>query len=142
MRIRSASLARRTQRGFTILEIVIVFILLAGIMAYVVPRIFEQSKRAEAAQARIKMTNLSGQIEMYKMEVGRYPGSLQDLIKSPSGAETKWNGPYVKDPADLKDAWGNEYRYTSPGQAKGYDLTSLGADGREGGDGENKDISN
>jgi general secretion pathway protein G len=134
--------ARMLQRGFTILEIVIVFILLAGIMAYVIPKIFDQGKKAEALQARIKMTNLGGQIEMYKLEVGKYPGSLQDLTKAPSGAEGKWNGPYVKDAAELKDAWGNEYRYTAPGQSKPFDLISMGADGKEGGEGENKDLSN
>ena len=134
--------ARMLQRGFTILEIVIVFVLLAGIMAYVVPKIFEQSKRAEAAQARIKLQNLAGQIEMYKLEVGKYPGTLQDLVKAPGGTESKWNGPYVKNPEELKDAWGNDYRYAAPGQGKPFDLVSLGADGKEGGEGENRDLSN
>ena len=133
---------RALQRGFTILEIVIVFVLLAGIMAYLVPKIFEQSKRAEAAQARIKLQNLAGQIEMFKLEVGKYPGSLQDLVKSPAGVESKWNGPYVKNPDELKDAWGNDYRYTAPGQGKAFDLVSLGADGKDGGEGENKDLTN
>lgn len=141
MKNRSRS-ARLLQRGFTILEIVIVFVLLAGIMAYVVPKIFEQSKRAEAAQAKIKLQNLAGQIEMYKLEVGKYPGSLQDLMKAPGGTENKWNGPYVKNPDELKDAWGNDYKYSVPGQGKAFDLVSLGADGQVGGDGENRDLSN
>ena len=141
MKNRSRS-ARMLQRGFTILEIVIVFVLLAGIMAYVVPKIFEQSKRAEAAQAKIKLQNLAGQIEMYKLEVGKYPGSLQDLVKAPGGTENKWNGPYVKNPDELKDAWGNDYKYSVPGQGKAFDLISLGADGQVGGDGENRDLSN
>lgn len=141
MKNRSRS-ARMLQRGFTILEIVIVFVLLAGIMAYVVPKIFEQSKRAEAAQAKIKLQNLAGQIEMYKLEVGKYPGSLQDLMKAPGGTENKWNGPYVKNPEELKDAWGNDYKYSVPGQGKAFDLVSLGADGQVGGDGENRDLSN
>ena len=141
MKNRSRS-ARMLQRGFTILEIVIVFVLLAGIMAYVVPKIFEQSKRAEAAQAKIKLQNLAGQIEMYKLEVGKYPGSLQDLVKAPGGTENKWNGPYVKNPEELKDAWGNDYKYSAPGASKPFDLVSLGADNRDGGDGENRDIAN
>ena len=134
--------ARALQRGFTILEIVIVFVLLAGIMAYLVPKIFEQSKRAEAAQARIKLQALAGQIEMYKLEVGKYPGSLADLNKAPGGTENKWNGPYVKNAEELKDAWGNDYRYAAPGQGKPFDLVSLGADGKEGGEGENRDVKN
>jgi general secretion pathway protein G len=130
----------RFSRGFTILEIVIVFILLAGIMAFVGPKIFEQMGRAKSQEARIRIQHLAGQIEMYRLEVGKYPGSLQDLLRQPSGMD-KWNGPYVKEP-DLKDAWGNDYRYQVPGQGKPFDLLSLGADGQVGGEGENKDITN
>ena len=130
----------RAQRGFTILEIVIVFILLAGIMAFVGPKIFEQSGRAKAQEAKVRLLNLSGQIEMYKLEVGKYPENLGALVRQPGGLD-KWNGPYAKD-ADLKDAWGNDYRYTVPGQGKAFDLVSLGADGRDGGEGENRDVSN
>lgn len=130
----------RRQRGFTILEIVIVFILLAGIMAFVGPKIFEQMGRAKSQEARIRIQQLAGQVEMYKLEVGKLPDNLQALVKQPPGAD-RWNGPYVKEP-DLKDAWGNDYRYTVPGQGKAYDIVSLGADGKDGGDGENRDISN
>ena len=128
------------QRGFTILEIVIVFILLAGIMAFVGPKIFEQLGRAKSQEARIRIQQLAGQIEMYKLEVGRYPENLQALVKQPGGTD-KWNGPYAKDP-DLKDAWGNDYSYSVPGQGKPFDLSSMGSDGRPGGEGEAKDVSN
>ena len=117
----------RRQRGFTILEIVIVFILLAGIMSFVGPKIFEQMGRAKSQEAKIRIQHLAGQIEMYRLEVGKYPENLQALVRQPPGLD-KWNGPYVKD-ADLKDAWGNDYRYTVPGQGKAFDLVSLGADG-------------
>jgi general secretion pathway protein G len=130
----------RRQRGFTILEIVIVFILLAGIMAFVGPKIFEQMGRAKSSEAKIRIQHLVGQIEIYKLEVGRYPDNLQALVKQPPGTD-KWNGPYAKDD-DLKDAWGNDFRYTIPGQGKPFDLVSLGADGKEGGEGENRDVSN
>ena len=131
----------RRQRGFTILEIVIVFILLAGIMAFVGPKIFEQMGRAKSSEAKIRIQQLAGQIEMYKLEVGKYPTNLGDLLKQPGGTEGKWNGPYIKEP-DLKDAWQNDYRFTIPGQGKAYDLVSLGADGKDGGEGENRDVSN
>ena len=131
----------RRQRGFTILEIVIVFILLAGIMAFVGPKIFEQMGRAKSSEAKIRIQQLAGQVEMYKLEVGKYPSNLGDLVKQPGGTEGKWNGPYAKEP-DLKDAWGNDYRFTIPGQGKAYDLVSLGADGKDGGEGENRDVSN
>src|SRR5262249_19099649 len=106
----TANLPRRRQRGFTILEIVIVFILLAGIMAFVGPKIFEQMGRAKSQEARIRIQHLAGQIEIYKLEVGKYPENLQALVKQPAGID-KWNGPYVKED-ELKDAWGNDYRYT------------------------------
>jgi general secretion pathway protein G len=131
---------RRRQRGFTILEIVIVFILLAGIMAFVGPKIFEQMGRAKSQEARVRIQSLAGQIEMFRLETGKYPENLQALVKQPAGVD-KWNGPYAKDP-DLKDAWGNDYRYNVPGQGKPFDLISLGADGKEGGEGENRDVSN
>lgn len=130
----------RLQRGFTILEIVIVFILLAGIMSFVGPKIFEQMGRAKSSEAKIRIQHLVGQLEIYKLEVGRYPDNLQALVQQPPGTD-KWNGPYAKDD-DLKDAWGNAYRYTIPGQGKPFDLVSLGADGKEGGEGENRDVSN
>jgi general secretion pathway protein G len=130
----------RRQRGFTILEIVIVFILLAGIMSFVGPKIFEQMGRAKSSEAKIRIQQLVGQIEMYKLEVGRYPDSLQSLVKQPAGVD-RWNGPYAKD-TDLKDAWGNDYRFTVPGTNKGFDLVSLGADNKEGGEGENRDVGN
>lgn len=130
----------RRQGGFTILEIVIVFILLAGIMAFVGPKIFEQMGRAKSQEARIRIQQLAGQVEMYKLEVGKLPENLGALLKQPAGTD-RWNGPYVKE-TDLKDAWGNDYRYTVPGQGKAYEIVSLGADGKDGGDGENRDITN
>jgi len=134
-------LARRPQGGFTILEIVIVFVLIASLLAYVVPRIYDQMTKAQSAQAKLKLNDLAGNIELYRLEVGRYPDNLQALVKQPAGVD-KWNGPYTKE-ANLKDAWGNDYRYTVPGaQGKPYDLVSLGADNKEGGEGENRDITN
>jgi general secretion pathway protein G len=131
---------RHGQSGFTIFEIVIVFILLAGIMAFVLPKIFSQAGQAKSKEAQIRLLHLAGQVEMYKLEVGRYPDNLQALVRQPGGVD-KWGGPYVKED-ELKDAWGNDYRYTTPGTGKGFDLVSMGADGKEGGEGENKDIRN
>jgi general secretion pathway protein G len=131
--------AARRHAGFTILEIVIVFILLAGIMAFVGPKIFENLAKAKSAEAKIKIQSLAGQIEMYKLEVGKLPDNLQALVKNPGS--DRWNGPYAKD-VDLKDPWGNDYRYAVGGNNKPYDLTSLGSDGKEGGEGEARDVSN
>jgi general secretion pathway protein G len=130
----------RRQRGFTLLEIVIVFVLIGTLLAFVVPKIYSQMGQAKSREAAIRIQGLVGDIELYKLEVGKYPENLQALARQPSGMD-KWNGPYAKD-TDLKDAWGNDYRYTVPGASKPYDLVSLGADGRDGGEGENRDVSN
>ena len=130
--------AFRRQHGFTLMEIIVVFVLIAGLMAYVGPKIWDQMTKAKSRQAVIQMQQLASGIELYKLEVGKYPDNLQALVKQPSGVE-KWAGPYAKD-AELKDAWGNDYKYTVPGQGRPFDLVSLGADGREGGEGENRDI--
>ena len=133
-------LRMRRARGFTILEILIVFALIAGLLAFIVPKIYDQMGLAKSREAKIRIQGLVGNIELYRLEVGKYPENLQALVKAPAGSD-KWNGPYAKE-ADLKDAWGNDYRYTVPGQGKPFDLVSLGADAKEGGEGEAKDVSN
>jgi general secretion pathway protein G len=136
----TASKRNRRQGGFTILEIVVVFILIAGLMAFVGPKIFEKMGQAKSAEQRIRTQSLIGNIELYRLEVGKYPPDLQALVRQPTGVD-KWSGPYGK-AEDLKDAWGNDYRYTIPGASKPFDLVSLGADGKEGGEGEAKDVTN
>ena len=129
---------QRRERGFTILEIIIVFVLLAGIMAFVGPKIFDQLGKAKSGEAKIRIQQLAGNIELYKLEVGKYPDNLQALVRNP-GID-KWGGPYAKE-TERKDPWGNDYKYAVPGQGKPFDLVSLGADGREGGEGENRDVA-
>ncbi len=130
----------RGERGFTLMEIIIVFVLIGGLLAWVVPKIYDQMDTAKSREAKLRIQTMVGNIELYRLEVGKYPENLQALVKQPPGVD-KWNGPYTKE-SELKDAWGNDYRYTVPGQGKPFDLTSLGADGKEGGEGANKDISN
>jgi general secretion pathway protein G len=130
----------RRQRGFTILEIVIVFVLIGGLLAFVVPKIYSQMGQAQSRDAGLRIQSLAGNIELYRLEVGKYPDSLHALVRQPAGVE-RWNGPYAKE-ADLKDPWQNEYRYVIPGSGKPYDLISLGADGKEGGEGADKDVRN
>ena len=132
--------AFRGERGFTLMEIIIVFVLIGGLLAWVVPKIYDQMDTAKAREAKLRIQTMVGNIELYRLEVGKYPENLQALVKQPPGVD-KWNGPYTKED-QLKDAWGNDYRYTVPGQGKPFDLISLGADGKEGGEGGNKDISN
>ncbi|QJR16479.1 type II secretion system major pseudopilin GspG [Usitatibacter palustris] len=131
--------------GFTLLEIVIVLILLGTIMAFVAPKIFGNLERANQARAKANITQIEGQLEIMKLEAGRYPTTsegLAALITKPGSME-KWNGPYIKDAGALKDPWGNDFKYSQPGQnGKAFDIVSMGADGKDGGEGDNKDISN
>jgi general secretion pathway protein G len=134
----------RTARGFSLLELVIVLIILGTIMGVLAPRIFGNVEKANQQLAKTRMEQLAGQLEILRLEAGRYPNSqegLRALVERPGGME-KWNGPYLKDPALLKDPWGNDFRYTSPAQGKPFEIVSLGADGKEGGEGENKDLVN
>jgi len=135
---------RRT-RGFTLLELVIVLIILGTIMGLLAPRIFGNVEKANQQLAKARMEQLAGQLEILRLEAGRYPNAqegLRALVEKPGGME-KWNGPYLKDAAMLKDPWGNDFRYSAPGQNnRPFDIVSFGADGKEGGEGENKDLAN
>jgi general secretion pathway protein G len=133
----------RASRGFTLLELVIVLVILGTIMAFVGPKIFQQMGKANSATAKIMIQDVAGKLELFRLEVGRYPTAqegLQALVKQPPGVD-KWAGPYLKD-TDLKDPWGNDFKYNQPGSGKPYDLISLGADNQPGGEGENRDITN
>jgi general secretion pathway protein G len=133
----------RTARGFTLLELVIVLVILGTIMAFVGPKIFQGMGKANSATAKIMIQDIAGKIEIFRLEVGRYPTAqegLQALVKQPPGVD-KWAGPYLKD-TDLKDPWGNDFRYNQPGTGKPYDVISLGADNQPGGEGENRDVGN
>lgn len=135
---------QRKQRGFSLLELVIVLIILGTIMGFLAPRIFGNVERANQAQAKAKMEQLAGQLEIMRLEVGRYPNSsegLASLVTKPAGME-KWNGPYIKDAAALKDPWGNDFKYASPAEGKPFSIVSLGSDGKDGGEGDAKDIAN
>jgi general secretion pathway protein G len=131
----------KRQRGFTILEIVIVFILLAGIMALVATQVFSGKDKAESNIAKTQLLHVASQIVLYQTETHRYPQSLQDLVKQPADVQN-WGGPYLK-ASELKDYWGNDYVYGVPGtEGRKFDLTSYGADGKPGGDGADRDITN
>jgi general secretion pathway protein G len=129
--------------GFTMIELLAVLALLATVIALVATNIGGSTDRAYVRAATIEMEQMGQALDLFKLEVGRHPTTsegLQALITAPSGA-TNWNGPYLKRNVLPKDPWKNEYRYTSPGaNNRPYDILSLGADGKEGGEGANKDI--
>jgi general secretion pathway protein G len=120
-----------------------VLVLLAVIMSVVAGNYLGRGEKAKADAAKIEIGQISQTLDLYKLEIGRYPTTqegLQALIAAPSGV-SNWNGPYWKKQSVPKDPWGNEYKYTAPAASAPYEILSYGADGKEGGDGPNKDIS-
>jgi general secretion pathway protein G len=134
---------RARQRGMTLIEILVVLVLIGIVLGIVGGNFIGKGEKAKADAAKIEIGQISQTLDLYKLEVGRYPTSqegLQALISAPAGA-ANWNGPYWKKSTVPKDPWGNEYRYASPGSKGTYEIVSLGADGKEGGEGPDKDIS-
>ena len=131
------------ERGMTLIEILVVLVLIGVVLGIVGGNFIGKGEKAKADAAKIEIGQISQTLDLYKLEIGRYPTTqegLQALISAPAGV-TNWNGPYWKKSTIPKDPWGNDYRYTSPGQKGAYDIVSLGADGKEGGEGTNKDIT-
>jgi general secretion pathway protein G len=127
----------------TLIEILVVLVLIGIVLGIVGGNFIGRGEKAKADAAKIEIGQIGQALDLYKLETGRYPSSsdgLQALVTAPAGA-SNWNGPYWKKSQIPKDPWGNDYRYTSPGQKGAYDILSLGADGKEGGEGANKDIA-
>ena len=136
--------ARRRDRGFTLVELLVVLVILGLIATLAAPQVIKFLGGAQHSTAAIQVDKLSGVLDLYRLEVGAYPTTevgLSALIERPPGAE-RWTGPYLKKAKSLIDPWGNPYVYRHPGDHGEYDLYSLGKDGREGGEGENQDITN
>jgi len=108
------------------------------------PQVLNQLGGAKSKTAGIQIRDFEQALELYKLDVGRFPRSeegLEALVRAPSGAKG-WNGPYLKKSELPDDPWGNPFAYRYPGQNGGIDIVSLGADGQPGGQGEDADISN
>ena len=134
---------RRSIRGMTLIEILVVLTLIAIVMGIVGGNFIGRGEKAKADAARVEIGQIAQALDLYKLEVGRYPTTqegLQAMIQAPAGV-SNWNGPYWKKTTLPKDPWGNDYKYVSPGTSGPYEIISLGADGKEGGEGVNKDIS-
>lgn len=127
--------------GFTLLELLVVIVIIGLLAGYVAPRYFSQVGKSEIKVAQAQVGALSKALDQYRLDTGHYPATelgLQALNNRPNG-EPKWDGPYLSKAVPL-DPWGNAYIYSAPGQHGDYDLYSYGKDGKEGGEGENKDI--
>jgi len=133
---------RLNKKGFTLIEILIVMIIIGLLASLVAPKLFnklEFSKR-KTAEAQIQMIETA--LDAFRLDVGRYPTTqegLKVLWKNPGNIKN-WNGPYLPKPIK-DDPWGHPYIYKCPGEHGPYDLYSLGADGKPGGTGDNADIT-
>ena len=129
--------------GFTLVELLVVLAILGMLAALVGPQVLNQLGGAKSKSAAIQISDLEQALEIYKLDVGRFPNSsqgLEALVRQPSGVKG-WNGPYLKKGELPMDPWGNPYEYRYPGQGGGPEITSLGADGRPGGSGEDADVT-
>ena len=126
-------------RGFTLVELLLVLVILALIGGLVLPGIIGKAESAKAKAAASQVSRLSMAVESFYLDTGSTPESLEMLVTE-SGDVKGWNGPYVK-ASLLKDPWGREYEYKYPGEHGDFDLVSLGADGQPGGEGKNADLN-
>ncbi|ABA59339.1 type II secretion system major pseudopilin GspG [Nitrosococcus oceani] len=128
--------------GFTLIELLVVLVILGLLAGLIGPQVMKYLGSAKTDSARLQIEDLAATLDLYRLEVGRYPSTeegLQALVEAPPGA-TRWNGPYLKKKQVPVDPWGYEYHYRSPGEHGAFDIYSLGADNSEGGEGEDQDI--
>lgn len=133
---------RATSDGFTLIELLVVLAIIGLLAGLVGPQVMKHLGESKTKAARLQIEELASAFDMYRLDVGRYPVTdegLQALVEQPASARN-WNGPYLRKKKVPLDPWNNPYHYVMPGQHGKFDLYSLGADGSEGGEGEDQDI--
>lgn len=133
----------KTERGFTLLELLVVMVIIGLLAGYVAPKYFSQVGKSEVKVAQAQIDSLEKALDQYRLDTGHYPATEQGLaaLMSRPANEPKWQGPYLKKIAP-PDPWGRPYAYKYPGERTEYDLYSFGKDGQPGGTGEAADITN
>jgi general secretion pathway protein G len=131
------------EAGFTLVELLVVLVILVLLASLVAPRVIGYLGSSRTKAAKVQIQSLSTALELYKVDIGRYPSTtegLKALVEAPPGIAS-WNGPYLTKKDVPTDPWGRAYGYRSPGQHGPFDISSLGADNQQGGTGENEDIN-
>jgi general secretion pathway protein G len=130
----------RAARGFTLLEMLAVIVLIGIIGAVVVTQVGKNVDKGKYGAGKAQLTSLAQKIDNYSLDNGSPPQSLDDLVSKPGDAQN-WQGPYAK-ASDLKDPWGHAFGYRFPGEHGQYDLVFYGQDGKAGGEGFSADVGN
>jgi general secretion pathway protein G len=139
---RSRRWSRNGEAGFTLVEILVVITIIGLIMALVGPRVLNYLGESKAKAAKIQIESLSSALDLYYLDLGRYPNSNEGLIAlMRSNNAAGWNGPYLRGGVVPSDPWGHGYVYRSPGDRAPYEIISLGSDRQEGGSGTATDIT-
>lgn len=138
--------SRRAMRGFTLLEIIIVVVIIGLLASFVVQNLAGEVDRARLTKAQADVRTLEAALNLYKLDSFQYPTTEQGLLALverptlPPEARNWRTGGYIT--SLPKDPWGNSYQYLNPGRRGGFDVFSLGADGKLGGEGEDAEIGN
>ena len=129
--------------GFTLIELLVVLAIIGLLAGLVGPQVMKHLGDSKTKTAKLQIEDLSSALDMYRLDVGRYPTSddgLIALVEEPSGIKG-WSGPYLRKKTIPKDPWQYEYHYRSPGDNGRFDIYSLGSDNRDGGEGEDSDVN-
>ena len=137
---RTQRVVQKRQSGFSLMEIMIVIVLIGSIVAFAATRIFGQGDRAKQRLTQAQISTLVAKIEAYSLDNGSPPERLEDLVKQPGNAPS-WLGPYASE-KELVDGWNHPFDYDANGSSGGVVIKSMGSDGKAGGEGTAKDISN
>jgi general secretion pathway protein G len=141
--VSAARADNESQRGFTLVEMLVVITIIGLIMGLIGPRVLNYLSESKVKAAKIQLQSFAGALDLFYLDAGRFPSTsegLAALVHQTPGVAA-WNGPYLKGGNVPNDPWNNAYVYRAPGEHSAYDIMSYGSDGQEGGSGVASDIS-